>query len=56
MKKGKAVRVYSVNKEKLKEALDAIDELVKPMRKELLDWQRIHTEDKLRRGNETEIV
>jgi len=32
MKKGMAARVYSVNRARLKEALDSIDELVKPLR------------------------
>lgn len=35
MKKGKAVRIYSINKEKLSEALDAIDEMVKPIKEAL---------------------
>ena len=35
MKKGKAARVYFVNKAKLKEALDAVDELVKPLKEAL---------------------
>lgn len=32
MKKGKAVRIYSVNKERLREALKAIDDLIKPLK------------------------
>lgn len=32
MKKGKATRIYYVNRDRLKEALDAIDELVKPIK------------------------
>ena len=35
MNKGKAGRIYFVNKAKLKEALDAIDVLVKPIREAL---------------------
>ena len=35
VKKGKAGRVYSVNKERLKEALDAVDEVVKPLKDQL---------------------
>jgi len=37
-KKGKAVRVYSINKERLREALDAVEETIKPLR-ELLEQQ-----------------
>lgn len=32
MKKGKAVRIYYINKDKLKEALEAIDELIRPIK------------------------
>lgn len=35
MRKGKATRVYYVNKARLKEALDAIDEMVKPIKEAL---------------------
>lgn len=35
MKKGKATRIYFVNKKRLKEALDTIDELVKPIKEAL---------------------
>ena len=39
MKKGKAGKIYSVDKEKLKETLDAMDELVKPIKKALKEAQ-----------------
>ncbi len=35
IKKGKAGRVYSINKDKLKEALDEIKELVKSIKEAL---------------------
>ena len=35
MKKGKAVRVYSINRQKLTEALEALDELIKPIKDSL---------------------
>lgn len=34
-KKGKAARVYSINKDKLKEVVDAVDEALAPLREAL---------------------
>ena len=41
MEKGKAVRVYSINKEKLQEGIDAIEEELKSLQ-ELLKIGNIH--------------
>ena len=36
-KKGKATKIYSVNKEKLKEALDSVQEVMEQVREKILE-------------------